>query len=215
MNFDWNEHYKNGGKSGEPKEYEIARSWKKIIISTYCDINVDSILDVGCGDLQFWNGDLPSYYTGIDISQVIIDKNKLLYPDKKFICSNASTTLDVSADAVICFDMLWHIIDDNDYIKILENIKKYSKNYVFLYTWNSNIFDKNIFYRLYANFKQSGSVSFKPIDNDGGYQKYRDFLKIALPIFNPEFTLIASYKNTHWTEGTMYVFAKPKLYHVL
>jgi hypothetical protein len=109
----------------------------------------------------------------------------------------------------MCFDMLWHIIDDDDYVKILTNIKRYSKKYMILYTWNSNVFDKGIVHRLFislVNLMHGKSLSFKQIDGDGGYQKYRDFLKIAVPIFEPEFRLIDTYTNDYWIEGTMYIF---------
>jgi len=209
MIFDWNEHYKNGGKSGEPKEYMISREWKKGIISKYCNVKTDSIIDIGCGDLQFWANELPAHYTGVDLSQTIVERNKVLYPESKFIVSNAANQLDISSDTVMCFDMLWHIIDDDDYVKILTNIKRYSNKYIILYTWNSNVFDKGIVHRLFTslvNLKHGKGLSFKQIDDDGGYQKYRDFLKIAMPIFEPEFRLIDTYTNEHWTEGTMYIF---------
>jgi hypothetical protein len=211
MVFDWNEHYKLGGMSGEPEDYKISRIWKQDIIKKYCDLSKDSIIDIGCGDLQFWNNNLPLYYTGIDISPVIIQKNKERYPNATFIVSNAADSLDISSNVVCCFDMLWHILDDNDYVKILKNIKRYSDEYSIIYTWNKNVFDKGFGNRLFTtfiNFKHGKGLSFKQIDNDGGYQKYREFLEIARPIFNPEFDLIAQYTNSHWTFGTMYIFKK-------
>jgi 2-polyprenyl-3-methyl-5-hydroxy-6-metoxy-1,4-benzoquinol methylase len=211
MNFDWNEHYKKGGMSGDPNEYKLSRDWKKNIINKYCDLSKDDIIDIGCGDLQFWDGNLPKYYTGVDISPIIIQKNQNTYPESIFIVSSATNKLDISSNIVCCFDMLWHIIDDNDYINILKNIKNYSKRYIIIYTWNSNVFDKGILYRLFTNlvnFKHGKGFSFNQIDNDGGYQKYRDFLSIVLPIFEPEFKLINTYNNTHWKEGTMYIFEK-------
>jgi organic radical activating enzyme len=80
MIFDWNEHYKNGGLSGDPKGYEKSKIWKHSILSTYMhDSDDKSIIDVGCGDLQFWDGKLPANYTGIDISQEIAIKNQTVY----------------------------------------------------------------------------------------------------------------------------------------
>jgi hypothetical protein len=214
--FDWNEHYKTGGKSGEPEDYEISRPWKKNIISMHCDIKTDSFIDIGCGDLQFWNGEIPVHYTGIDISPVIIQKNKSLYPDAIFIVSNAIIPRCISANVVMCFDMLWHILDDDDYIKILINMKKYSKKYIIIYTWNRNVFGGSIWNRLITGFKsfRHGGLSFKVVDNDGGYQKYRNFLKFALPVFSPEFKLLHTYTNDHWTVGTMYVFQRVRVHTI-
>jgi len=211
MNFDWNEHYEKGGKSGEPEDYKISRPWKKDIISHYYDLKTESIIDIGCGDLQFWDNELPPHYTGVDISPVIIQKNKVVHPEATFLVSNAASALDISADTVVCFDMLWHILDDNEYIKILTNMKKYSKKYIIIYTWNRNIFGEDLYHRIltaFINFRQGKGLSFKIIDGDGSYQKYRDFMKIAVPIFAPEFKLLHRHTNAHWTFGTMYIFKR-------
>jgi hypothetical protein len=215
MNFNWNDHYKKGGKSGEPEDYAISIPWKKNIITTYCDTKTDSFIDIGCGDLQFWSGELPTHYIGVDISPVIIHKNKLMHPENIFIASNAIIPLNISADVVICFDMLWHILDDDDYIDILKNIKKYSNKYIIIYTWNRNVFGDGIWNRLLTslmNFKRGKGSTFKTIDNDGGYQKYRNFLKSSLPIFSPEFKLKCKYTNDHWTFGTMYIFQRVRVH---
>lgn len=211
INFDWNDHYKKGGNSGDSEDYKISIPWKKNILFQYCNLKTDSIIDVGCGDLQFWTNELPVRYIGVDISSVIIQKNKATYPDVTFLVSNAASELDISADVVICFDMLFHIIDDDEYIKILTNVKKYAKKYIILYTWNRNIFGENLYYRLLialVNFKHGKGLSFKIIDGDGKYQKYRDFMKITIPIFEPEFKLVQAHDNTHWKFGTMYVFER-------
>jgi hypothetical protein len=211
MIFDWNEHYKTGGQSGDPEEYIKSRCWKHDVIERYCNLSTDTIIDIGCGDLQFWNHKLPNNYLGVDISPVIIKRNSEMHSQAKFIVSSASDKLNISADVVICFDMLWHIIDDIDYIKILQNIKSYSNKYIIIYTWNKNVFDKGPFYRLFATavrYKQTKVLDFSQTDNDGGYQKYRDFLNIATPIFSPDFDLVNKHTNPNCDVGTMYIFKK-------
>jgi len=211
MNFDWDNHYKSGGKSGDPLDYAKARDWKHNIIAKYCDIKSNSIIDIGCGDLQFWQGRKPAKYIGVDISQTIIDSHKLKYPDRTFICASSDKTLDISADMVMCFDMLWHIIDDEVYMKTLENIKKYSKRYIVIYTWNSNPFNigmKSRVFNMLVKFKKTRKIDLSVTTEDGGYQKYRDFKKYAKQIFNGDFELIDEYTNDKWKFGSMYVFRK-------
>ena len=211
MNCGWNEYYKHGRRSGKPEEYAISRDWKKDIIKNYCDMSRDTFLDIGCGDLQFWDNILPSYYAGVDISEHIIRKNKEAFPNSTFYVSNAKITLGLSADVVICFDMLWHILDDDEYIKTLGNLKQYAKKYIFIYTWNKNPFTMNLYQRLLniaIYFKRTHSLRLTAPIDDGGFQKYRDFLSIAKPVFTPEFELIDIYTNEHWEEGSMYVFRR-------
>lgn len=209
--FDWDEHYKSGGKSGDPSDYMKSREWKHALIAKYCDIKNNSIIDVGCGDLQFWQGRKPAKYIGIDISQTIIDAHTEKYPDRQFICASSDESLDISADMVMCFDMLWHIIDDDVYIETLKNIRRYSKKYIMIYTWNSNPFNRNILHRIInmlVKFKKTHVLDFDITVEDGGYQKYRSFKRITKEVFNGDFELIDEYTNDKWKFGSMYVFRK-------
>jgi SAM-dependent methyltransferase len=207
IKFDWEAHYAKGGESGDPEEYKLAREWKYFLLDKYYTKNIDSILDVGCGDLQFWGDNLPYNYTGIDISQTIIDRHKRNHPDQTFICSDATKYVDVHADVVICFDMLWHIIDDVDYINILKNIKQYSNNYIYIYTWNNNPFESDIKSRiLLFLFYMIGRPC--KVSDGGGHQKYRDYLSISKNIFEPDFKLIETYSNNVWKFGSMYIYKK-------
>lgn len=209
--FDWDEHYKSGGKSGDPSDYAKSREWKHSIISKYCDIKSNSIIDIGCGDLQFWQGRKPAKYTGIDISPTIIASHIEKYPDRRFICASSDELLDISADMVMCFDMLWHIIDDEVYINTIRNMAVYSKRYIIIYTWNSNPFNLGLIQRMFnilIKFKRTHKLDFSITVDDGGYQKYRPFKKYAKEIFNGDFKLIDEYTNDKWKFGTMYIFRK-------
>jgi len=210
MIFDWNDHYKAGGRSGPSDYYEVSVIWKNIL-SLYCDLNKDTFIDIGCGDLEIWNNKLPSHYTGVDISTEIVLKNKKKYPELTFIDSNAAIDLNISADIVVCLNVLYHVMDDDDYIKILNNIKKYSNHYIFIVTWNKNIFDRGILFKLWeqvVNIKKGRPINFRITDGDGIYQKYRDFLKISIPIFFPEFKLINQIIDKDYPDGSVYVFEK-------
>jgi 2-polyprenyl-3-methyl-5-hydroxy-6-metoxy-1,4-benzoquinol methylase len=198
MNFNWDTHYKQGGQSGIPDDYVKSRGWKHELISRHFNAGSDTMIDMACGDLQFWNDNPPKHYTGVDISQTIIDRHTKNHPLNKFICSNAATPLDIKADVVICFDMLWHIIDDDEYVKTLHNIKSYANNYIYIYTWNSD--PETFITGILKHF-----VRNKP---NVEYQKYRNYRKISDPILFPEFKLIETYRNDVWKIGTMYVYQR-------
>ena len=119
--------------------------------------------------------------------------------------------MNLSADVVICFDMLWHIIDDEIYTKTLKNIKQYAKRNILIFTWHKNPLANPLIglLALAIAFKKTGKF---PRDwsfiSDGNYQKYRPFLEIAEPIFKPEFSLIESHI---WEPGkyhTLYIFQR-------
>jgi hypothetical protein len=117
------------GSSGKYK------AWKWETIKRYVD-PIDDVIDLCCGDLAFWTRQpIPEKYLGIDISPVVIERNQKKYPKLTFIEQNATTHIpDISAPVVMCLDVLFHIIDDEDHRKIIENAASYSTNWVIFFT---------------------------------------------------------------------------------
>jgi len=198
-----------GGKSSFPENYREPREWKHSILKRYYDPAVDTIIDVGCGDLQLWKGISPAQgkFTGVDISQMVIDTHKQKYPYCNFICASSDKTLNISADVVTCFDMLYHILDDEVFIATLKNLKRYAKRHLLIYTWGKNPWGWGIWPKV-VQFYKTGTFTFDRFTTDGSYQMYREFLMEATPIFEPEFELIEirDYKRSKY--GTMYVYAR-------
>lgn len=189
MNY-WENRYKNGGNSGEGSRGNH-KKWKWSILDKYIH-EIDNIVDVGCGDLAFMKGIDVINYTGIDISQTMINQNKTLKPKWDFICSSADVNInELKGDVVFCHDMLFHILDDGVYKAILENLIEYSNNYISIYTWHSNPLNK-----WYKKQKKDS------------YQAYRDFNQY-IPMFETAgFKLIANCKSDVNKYGTMYIFKK-------
>jgi hypothetical protein len=146
------------------------------------------VIDVGCGDLNFWKYEDCNKYTGIDISPVRIERNRILKPNWNFICADASVDQSISAEVVFCFDILFHIMDDVSYDKILTNLMQYSTKYIFIYTWSVN--------------------PFSPRDTDGIYQKYRDFNLYPHTFEEAGFKLIDVEKSPYLIDkfGSMWIF---------
>ena len=132
----WNQRYTEGGDSGFCSVGKL-REWRHKIIKKNVSLKDKSVLDVGCGDLRFWEGNKHKDYTGIDISSVIINKNKPLRPDWDFICADASKLeLDQRFDVVLCFEMLFHIMSEEAYIGILKNLNQWTGEMLFISCWS-------------------------------------------------------------------------------
>ncbi len=73
--------------------------------------SVESVLDVGCGDIVVTK-DVPlPQYTGVDISAEVIRRNKETCPERRFLAGNfieLSRDMDLTSDLVVCFDVLIH-----------------------------------------------------------------------------------------------------------
>ncbi|MCW4041266.1 MAG: hypothetical protein NWE83_11015, partial [Candidatus Bathyarchaeota archaeon] len=158
-----------------------------------------------------------SNYIGIDISETIINRNRVKKPGWTFIISPAENFIqNIKSMCVFCFDLLFHIMDSNIFIKILNNICKYSTDYVFIYTWIENPFTKKFWLnKLVSELKRlniiGAGLAFKnalyPKYTDGKYQYFRSLEKFNFVFAKNGFKLIQKRKNPD-DIGGMYIFRK-------
>ena len=190
----------------------------QIVIESLKDAGFESLIDVGCGDLSFWEDRCCPNYTGIDISETIINRDRRQKPEWTFFVSPAENFIqDIRSKCVFCFDFLFHIMDSNTFIKILNNIFNYSTDYVFIYTWMDNPFTKKFWLNklvselLRLNVIRGGlalkNALFETKYTDGKYQYFRSLEQFNYVFVKHGFKLIQNTKNP--TDiGGMYIFRK-------
>lgn len=205
----WNNHYGRGGSSGEGSVGPL-REWKWNTIKKYVT-QIDDVIDVGCGDLSFWGEQTCNTYTGIDVSSVIIDRNGKIRPNWKFICAPAEIHQPVRGKIVFCLDMLFHVLSDEAYRRILANLTNYSTELIFIYTWIKNPFvlwEMRKYLFKVRKFRKLFLSLIGVLKGDNLYQKYRDFSNY-LDIFEEKgFEHIATEENAINIFGALYVFKK-------
>lgn len=80
-----------------------------IVRQTIAAYNIRSVLDIGCGDLATMGTLEIDRYTGIDISDVIVERNRQLRPQWQFMNEDlAGPFRPAPAELVLCFDVLIH-----------------------------------------------------------------------------------------------------------
>ena len=131
----WEHRYATGGDSGWCSSGEL-RDWRWQLVEKNVDIEGKSVLDVGCGDLQFWEGKDHKDYTGLDISSVVIAKNRVLRPDWTFFLYDATHGFDRQFDVVFCFEMIFHIMTEERLIKIFNSLQQWTKDILFVTSWS-------------------------------------------------------------------------------
>jgi hypothetical protein len=185
----WETRYKNGGNSGKGSR-GLIRLWKWLTIWKYVGVPRTSLLDVGCGDLAFWTGlKMPDGYLGVDISETQTAKNMCSRPRNKFVTSDARYFVSSKLYSVVfCFDVLFHIRDEKSYQMILETLAASSAEWIFIYTWWRNPFPGK--------------------EDDGQYQRYRDFTGYFDLMKKQKFNLVGFHKNRFDPVGAMYVFRR-------
>lgn len=182
MNY-WEKLYSLGGTSGEGSIGAL-REWKwQVLEKSGADLN--NVIDAGCGDLSFWEGRGCKQYFGIEQSETVFMENGITRPDMPCVCIDAAKLYNVDSPAptVLCLDVLFHVMDGQDYISILKNLSRYSSDYIFIYTWWRNPFlNPHVFRLAVAAQVKRGNIwnaiaMFRSpeCDTDGEYQKYRNF----------------------------------------
>lgn len=129
----WNNRYKSGGNSGYGS-YDAQLERKLTWLS---GLQISSISDIGCGDFNLGSHLLSMYpgvdYVGSDISEFIIDRNQKRYPRLTF------TTGEVpEADLVLCIDVLFHVLNDDDLKNLLDLLHKKWTRYLAVTAYERN-----------------------------------------------------------------------------
>lgn len=137
-NFDfekqyWEQRYFSGmnsgaGSRGEEVEFKIDHL-KGLYFKT--------VLDIGCGDGYFYERlklKFPNVkYTGLDLSQSVIEREHSSGTWKVI----ENWDFDDTADLVLCIDVLFHIINEDDYQRVIEKLKNIKCKYLVISQYNN------------------------------------------------------------------------------
>jgi hypothetical protein len=180
----WNNRYLNGGNSGSGS-YGVNASYKADIINEYIiNYDIKTIFDHGCGD-----GNQASLfigfdkYIGYDISSYVIEQCKCKFLDNPKMNFCLSIDEVPESDLCISFDVLYHLIDENDFEKYLYQLFNKSKNYVVIFSTNHNNNEKtaeHIYHRIFTSYIKKQFKNFKlikkienPLKNNANLYLYR------------------------------------------
>ena len=111
------------------------KTLKEVMKSLGLVIYGKTICDIGCGTgffVDFYHSQRVEEIIGIDITNISIDNLKKKYPQYKFIKGDISSpqlvsTINLSFDILNVFDVLYHIVDDETFIRAITNIVSLTK----------------------------------------------------------------------------------------
>jgi hypothetical protein len=107
------------GSRGRTAEYK-----RDLLRHLITDRQPATVLDVGCGD-QYVSSALPTEgYLGIDISSAVVERNRDLYPGRRFECLDfaAQEVTVPTAEAVVCLDVLIHLDSPDTYQTFVQRL---------------------------------------------------------------------------------------------
>ena len=135
----WEDRYQNGGNSGYGS-YGVLSEFKANFVNRFLYQNkIKSIIEFGCGDSNQLK--LINYpeYIGIDVSYKSIELCKQNFRNdntKRFY--HLSETPDVICDLAISMEVIFHLIEDDNFNNHMNYLFSHSSKFVIIYSSNVN-----------------------------------------------------------------------------
>lgn len=155
----WEERYKSGGNSGSGSYNRLAEFKAKIINDFIEEKKIASSIEFGCGDGN--NLSLINYpkYIGLDVSptstKLCINKFKD-DSSKSFYVYNSLAFQDnhklFSAELSLSLDVIFHIVEDDTFIKYMNDVFHASQKYVIVYSRDYS--EKQVYHEKSRNISQ-------------------------------------------------------------
>ena len=178
----WEKRYAAGRNSGSGSYGRLAR-FKARFLNAFVEENeVETVLELGCGDgAQLSLAQYPMYY-GLDISQTVVDLCKKTFefdPDKQFALYDpeAFRPQDWRADLALSLDVVYHLSNDGVYRHYLDHLFSASQRFVI----------------VYSNSEEDYQVG---VDESAGYVRFRDFISDVAEWY-PDWHLVAAIPNRY------------------
>ena len=136
----WEERYKSGGNSGAGS-YGILAEYKANFLNEFVsNRNIRSVLDFGCGDGNNSRFFRFQTYLGLDVSETAIAKAKSLFLNESRMAFLVTPLngLTLKADLVLSLDVIYHLIEDDVYVRYLQDLTACTEKYLIVYSSNTN-----------------------------------------------------------------------------
>lgn len=176
----WNEHYKNNGNSGTGSYHRLAEFKAEIVNQFITKEKIKSVIEIGCGDGNQLSLIHYNNYTGVDVSEVIVERNKKNYQNdntKQFFCTKTEREkyINQKYDMSISMDVIFHLLEDQIFYDYMEDLFLLAERYVVIYSSNHEEYTKWSEYRhrnfiSYIQEKISGWELYQYIPNRYPYK---------------------------------------------
>lgn len=137
----WERRYLRGGTSGAGSYGRLAQFKAEFVNAFVSDHDVDSVLELGCGDgAQLQLAEYPRY-TGVDVAQASVDQCRRVFRDdrsKVFVLGS-----DVGGVAPhelsLSLDVIYHLVEDEVFNRYMTDLFRLAKRYVIVYSSNVDL----------------------------------------------------------------------------
>jgi cyclopropane fatty-acyl-phospholipid synthase-like methyltransferase len=134
----WEKRYEEGGNSGTGSYNHLADFKADYINELIKKLNVQKVIEFGCGDgNQLSLLEVP-HYVGIDVSRFAVNTCRSKYKNdstKKFF-HRSEYNLNEKGDFVLSLDVIYHLVEDDIYHLYMHALFNASTHYVVIYSSN-------------------------------------------------------------------------------
>ena len=133
----WERHYRVGGKSGEGSYGRLAEFKADVMKHLLAEHDVESVIELGCGDgNQVGMIDYPRY-AGFDVSPAAINRCRDRFsadPGKEFHVYVPGAPLGATAEMAVSLDVVYHLIEDDLYDQYMRDLFAAADKMVVIYS---------------------------------------------------------------------------------
>jgi hypothetical protein len=135
----WIEHYNAGGNSGAGSYNELANFKAEVLNSLVKELDVQDIIEFGCGDgNQLKLAQYPSYI-GFDVSQKAVSLcREIFHQDSSKKFELIDDYRGETAQLTLSIDVIYHLIEDYVFHQYMERLMISSNQFVIIYSTNTN-----------------------------------------------------------------------------
>lgn len=137
----WNNLYANSGNSGTGSYNRLAEFKAEVVNNLICEKAIQTVAEIGCGDGNQLSLIHYPHYVGIDVSKVIIEKDREKFRDFKNYSFFHSLTerekyIHKSFDMTISMDVIFHLLEEDVFQAYMDDLFTLASKYVVIYSSN-------------------------------------------------------------------------------
>lgn len=161
----WKERYNAGGNSGAGSYGRLAAFKAKIVNDIVAENHYKSAIEIGCGDGAQLSLLHIEQYTGVDVSQTIIERCKKKFSDRPgftFLSRDEFEENAHTADVSLSLDVIYHLVEDTVFDDYMHTLFKAASDCVIIYASNKDEMtqDSHVRHRKFTDWVKSNKPNF-------------------------------------------------------
>ena len=166
----WEKHYQNNGTSGTGSYNRLAAFKADFINKWLEEHQIRTVIELGCGDGNQLGMIHYQSYTGVDVSETIIKKNKDKFANDEgkvfYVRYPKESYMNKKYELSISMDVIFHLLEENVYKEYMKDLFECSEKYVIIYSSNHEEYTKwpEYRHRKFIRYIQENIPNFKLVE---------------------------------------------------